>query len=236
MNSFDKAARQYGEYGHIQKDMAAWLAEWLPENHEGRAMEIAAGTGFFTRHLLPWEGSFAATDASHAMLLAGQANHPGIPWKLCAADALPAESLDWIFSSSFLQWAENPVSLFAHWRSRLTNGGRILVGLFAEPTLPELRQLAPDSSPLKWRTPPVWDKALAEAGLVCLRMEHEPRTYRFSSGLELLRIIHRVGAAPRRRLSTGQLRKLLDQYDRTHREGGHVVSTWTFLRVEAAKG
>ncbi len=236
MESFDKAARQYEEFGHIQRDMAAWLAEWIPANRSGRALEIAAGTGFFTRHLVPWNGPFSATDASHAMLLAGHANHPGIPWRLCTADALPPEEMDWIFSSSFLQWADDPAALFAHWRSRLHRKGRILAGLFAEPTLSELRELAPKMTPLTWRTGSVWKQALDDAGFCCLRLEEETRAYHFPSGMDLLRALHRVGAAPRRQLVPVRLRELIREYDSRFAVENGVLSTWTFLRLEAVAG
>src|SRR5208283_1000383 len=55
--SFGRASRTYGTRSGVQAAMAGWLSEWLPANRFGRVLEIGAGTGLFTRHLFPWDGS-----------------------------------------------------------------------------------------------------------------------------------------------------------------------------------
>lgn len=235
MESFDQAAKQYEEYGHIQKEMAAWLADWIPLQRKGSALEVAAGTGFFTRHLIPWQGTLTATDLSRRMIMEGRERLPEIAWRLCSAHRLPVTGLDWVFSSSFLQWVEDPVSLFRHWHSRLAPGGRLLGGLFSHPTLSELRDLSPEASPLVWRKPEEWEAALKEAGFSVLRFSGESRIYLFPSCVDLLRVLHRVGAAPHRRFSAGRLRGIIQLYDQRHGRENLVRSTWGFFRFEAEK-
>lgn len=235
MKSFDQAARGYESFGFIQREMAQWLAEWLPARREGNAIEVAAGTGFFTEHLLPWQGSLLATDASAAMVARGCANLPQAQWSIANANHLPDLPADWIFSSSFLQWADDPVDLIRHWKCRIVPGGRVLAGLFAAPTLCELTELLPDSAPLKWRTSREWEGSVTAAGLRLIRSTTLHRTFTFPSARDLLRTLHGVGATPVRRCSGPALRKILKDYDArfTHPKG--VRSTWTFHRFEAEK-
>lgn len=233
MKSFDQAARRYDSFGFIQREMAQWLAEWLPRRRAGRAIEIAAGTGFFTRHVLPWPGEFWATDASAAMIAHGSAGQPQAQWSLAAADDLPDVSVKWIFSSSFLQWPNDPAGLLRHWKTRLAPGGRVLSGLFAAPTLTELTQILPQASPLQWRAPDEWEKILSAAGLTLIRTETSERSFVFPSALDLLRTLHGIGAAPVPRVSGAALREVIRTYDARFADRKGVHSTWTFFRFEA---
>jgi malonyl-CoA O-methyltransferase len=233
MKSFDQAVHTYESHGFIQREMAAWLAEWLPARREGTAVEAGAGTGFFTQHLLPWNGRFIATDASPSMVALGSARWPQTDWRVAEAADLPSVSTNWILSSSFLQWARDPVSLLRDWKERLAPGGRILTGLFVAPTLPELDQVLPGSAPLQWRTPAQWKEIVIQADLHPLRTEEARRLFVFPSALELLRTLHRTGAAPVRRTSAASLRHAIREYDRRFSCPGGVCSTWTFYRVEA---
>lgn len=233
MKSFDRAARSYESFGFIQRELAAWLAEWLPVQREGTAIEAGAGTGFFTKHLLPWNGRLLATDASAAMVARGAASEPGAEWLVAPANDLPDVPANWIFSSSFLQWAEEPNDLLRLWKSRLLPGGRILSGLFVAPTLGELASLLPGSTPLQWRTPETWEEMARGAGFTLARAEALERPFVFPSALQLLRTLHGIGATPVRRLPGTALRQAIGQYDAEFAHDGGVRSTWTFFRFEA---
>lgn len=233
MTSFDQAAASYESFAFIQREMAEWLAEWLPPARTGTALEVGAGTGLFTHHLQPWNGHFLATDASPAMVAQGKARFPQVAWQTALAEALPPRAADWIFSASFLQWAEAPTRLLRHWKTRLTPEGHILAGLFAAPTLFELGEVLPETAPLQWRTPAEWDTLIQTAGLQIIRRESSQRTFTFPSLLQLLQTLHGIGAAPLRRTSPAALRRTIKEYDQrfSHPEG--VRSTWTFHRFEA---
>lgn len=233
MKSFEEAADRYDSFAFIQRKMAEWLADWLPPERKGTALEIAAGTGLFTRHLLPWSGELLATDASPGMVAQGTARFPRAQWSVAEARELPDVSVDWIFSSSFLQWADHPVTLLDHWKSRLGPKGRILAGFFVAPTLAELDRVLPGAAPLQWRSPEDWGEFISQAGLRLIRSEASERVFLFPSALELLRTLHGIGAAPARRSSAPVLRQALRDYDARFAEKNGVRSTWTFYKFEA---
>lgn len=233
MKSFDRQAAAYDAAAFIQRDQAAWLAEWLPDVRAGIALEVAAGPGIFTRQLFPWNGEIIATDASPAMVQQGQIVCPKARWKVCDARQLPELSADWILSSSFLQWMSEPEPLLRHWRTRLAPEGRVLAGIFVHPTLSELTSLASEHTPLNWRSDSDWIDLFEKTGYRVLRAEAQETVYRFPTGLELLRFLHRIGAAPERKIPGTGLRRLARAYDERFSDGQTVPSTWTFLRLEA---
>jgi len=233
--SFDKAARTYGDHALVQEGLAEWLAEWLPTERSGRALELGAGPGLFTRRLLPWNGSLIATDMSETMCREAKRALPEVDWRVMHAEAPEGDSHDWLFTSSMLQWLENPRAVFATWRQALRPGGRVLGGLFAEGSLPELRQLTRGWTPLTWRLPEEWAESLTLGGLRLVRAESQKRVFFHPSALDLLRSLHGVGAAPYHQFSAGRLRRLLRDYDANHGDARGVRSTWVFYRFEAER-
>lgn len=232
-DGFDRAAATYLRHATVQHALAAWLAEWLPVDRRGKAIEIGAGPGVFTRHLLPWQGSLLATDQSARMCATGTFHLPTVAWRVMSADAPTGGLWDWIFSSSMLQWVNDPTGVFRAWRQHLGANGRVLAGLFVAETLPELRGLIGAALPLRFRSADEWRAALARAGLVVCRDATESRRFEYSSAHAFIRTLHGVGAAPQRRLSYGRMRRLLRDYDRLHATNTGVFATWTFYRFEA---
>ncbi|HXB01514.1 MAG TPA: methyltransferase domain-containing protein [Opitutaceae bacterium] len=233
--SFGRAAPNYHEHARVQVALADWLAEWLPAKHDGRALEIGAGPGIFTRKLLPWAGALTATDISPAMGAAGRAALPQVDWRVMSAEAPEPGLWDWIFCSSMLQWVTDPEKVFAGWRERLAPGGRLLAGLFVEGSLPEWRAVAGEDSPLAWRPAEEWCACLDRAGLRVVRSEVQSRVFKFPSARAFLRSVHGVGGAPQRRLPLGRLRRLLHDYETRFQAPGGVPATWIFFRVEAVR-
>lgn len=235
-DSFSRAAVTYAGHANVQAAMADWLAEWLPTERSGRALELGAGTGLFTRKLLPWTGALTATDLAEAMCREGRAGLPQVEWRVMRAEA-PASAIacDWVFSSSMLQWMDDPAAVFAAWREVLKPGGRVLAGLFAEGSLAELRALTPGASPLTWRAPAMWDAALAQAGLRRVRSETRTQVFYYPTAVEFLRSLHGVGAAPVQQFTGGRLRSVLRDYEQRHREQRGVLATWVFHRFDAER-
>ncbi len=230
--SFGRRAPTYLAHAGVQEELAGWLAEWLPRERKGRALEIGAGPGVLTRRLLPWKGTLLATDAARAMCVAGRAALPGATWRTMAAER-PAEGpWDWIFSSSMLQWVEDPAAVLAAWRKRLGPRGRVLAGFFVSGSLEEWSALA-GAAPLRWRTPAEWRAFLKAAGLRLLRDQTERRVAFHPSAAALLRTLHGTGAAPIRRLPPAELRRVLREYERRHRTARGVPASWEFYRFEA---
>lgn len=233
--SFDRAAGTYAGHAVVQECMADWLAEWVPAERSGRALELGAGPGVFTRRLLPWAGELTASDMSEAMCREAGLALPDVNWRVMRAESPHGGDHDWIFTSSMLQWVENPRAVFAAWKRALKPGGRVLAGLFAEGSLTELRALTHGWTPLTWRLPEEWAESLAEAGLRLVRADTHTRGFHHGSALQLLRSLHGVGAAPFHQFTPGRLRKILREYDERHAEAQGVRSTWVFHRFEAER-
>jgi malonyl-CoA O-methyltransferase len=235
-SSFSRAARSYTRHARVQKELAAWLAEWLPSQPAGHALEIGAGPGVFTAHLARWPDGVTATDLAPEMVAVGAAAAPWADWRVASADAPPPGPWSWIFSSAMLQWADDPVAVFSAWRAVLTPGGRVLGALFAAGSLPEWRAVAGDDGPVRWRTPEQWRAALARAGLRVVRAETSARVFSHPTARAFLRSLHGVGAAPEQRLGAGALRAALRNYEaRFAAPGGGVRATWAFYRFEAER-
>ena len=231
--NFSKASRTYAARSGVQAEMAEWLSEWLPRIRSGQALEIGAGTGLFTRHLIPWAGTVTASDLSPEMCRVGRASVPEANWTPMEAELPAAGPWDWIFSSSMLQWAANPANVFSAWRDCLAPGGRVLAGVFAAGSLAEWNATAGDTSPVAWLAPQEWRANLANAGFRLLRDQCEMRVLRYPSALSLLRSLHDVGGAPHRRFAAGRLRRHLRDYDASFRCPGGVTASWSFYRFEA---
>lgn len=229
--SFDRVARTYAAHAAAQEALADWVAAWLPRRRTGRALEVGAGPGIFTRRLLPWNGEVLATDASRAMCAAGRAALPEVAWRTMTAERPLPGPWDWIFSSSMLQWAESPALVFAAWRARLAPGGRVLAGLFVRGTLEEWYALSGEP-PLRWRTAAEWRALVEDSGIRIVRDDEAVRTFHHASAAALLRSLHGAGTAPRRRIPPGRLRALLAEYERLHRTGRGVPARWRFYRFE----
>lgn len=230
-DSFGRAAGSYDGSARVQGAMADWLAEWLPAERAGAALEVGAGTGLFTARALPWVDEYVASDASAGMVACGRACVPGATWRELAAEDVGAGGGEraWILSSSMLQWTTDPVAVLGGWRSALAPGGRVLAGFFVAETLPELRSLfAGGREPLAWRTPWAWREIFAAAGLRIVRDDVARRGFDYTSPQALLRALHDTGAAPHRLVPPGRLLGWLRE-----RGEGPVTATWTFFRVEA---
>jgi malonyl-CoA O-methyltransferase len=235
LQSFPRAAAHYDRYAEVQRSMASWLAEWLPTERRGRALEIGAGTGIFTKLAGAWSRGLVATDLTPEMCDVAKQTFPEIEWLVMAAEAPLAGPWDWMLSSAMLQWIEDPRTTFRAWHKELAPGGRVLGALFAAGSLPEWRAMADGIDPLQWRSPAEWRTHLEHAGLRIVRDEVQSRVFRYESAREFLRSLHGVGAAPKQRLTATALRKLLKKMDRAYSEHKSLPATWVFYRFEAER-
>lgn len=235
---FDTKAATYEAHAHIQRELAAWLAEWLEPALPDDAviLEVGAGTGLFTRELLEL-GRVEALDLSPAMVAEGRRRLPAADWRVGDGFRLRAGCCERLYSSALLQWAHDLAEVARNWFSALRPGGRMLHGVFVAPTLPELAALDGFVAPVCWRTTDEWLGAFAEAGFEIFRAEQTVCERVHVSAQALLRELHDTGVTPARaRLSAGQLRRLLRDYERLHaRPEGGVRATWSLLRFEAGK-
>jgi malonyl-CoA O-methyltransferase len=235
LQSFPRAAESYDRHAQVQRALATWLSEWLPVVRRGRALEIGAGTGIFTRLVGEWPEGWIATDIAPEMCRVGKRSSPAIEWHPMAAENPLRGPWAWMFSSAMLQWVERPEAVFKTWHERLASGGRVLGALFAAGSLAEWRTLAGSVDPVEWRTPAEWRTCLERGGLRILREETQARVFRYASAREFLRSLHGVGAAPERRLSPVELRRLLDKMEQRFGGPNGVPATWVFYRFEAER-
>lgn len=237
--AFARKASSYDAYACVQEDAADWLAEWLPtKGTHGSCLELGAGTGLFSQHLAGRFQQLACTDISPEMLSHCRKRVTGADFRILDAWEAPdcdRPRWDLISSCSLLQWAPTPVSVLRNWSKQLEPNGRMLLGFFVSPSLPELDRVLEGKSPVDWRSPSEWQKAIGAADLQIQQMETTTRIYHYPSALEFWKSLHGTGSNVTRGTSTGTLRRLLREYEGANRTEAGVRATWTFCRAELVK-
>ena len=236
---FNSKAESYSRFAVVQHELAAWLSQWLEPADETRclhALELGAGGGLFTRTLTARFEHLTAIDVAPRMVEEGQSLLPEVDWRVGDAWHLQCEPVDRIFSSSLLQWCEEPRRVLQQWRSLARPGARMLHGTYVAPTLPEWESISEFQSPLVWHNQSQWEDYFQQAGWRVLRSEACLRIMEFGSARELLRFFHQTGAFVPRRAPIAKLRRMIVEYDQkfglqNSRRG--VSSSWTFFRIEA---
>ena len=233
---FDRRAPRYDSHAALQREAAAWLAEWLPEQIAAPALELGAGTGVFTRHLAARSPALVACDIAPRMVQIGRKALPEVDWSVADAGHPPgAPEYRSVFSCSLMQWVPDPAAAFRAWHRFAAPGARLLAGWFIRGTLDGFYALCPDAVPFRWRSADEWTGLLREAGWRPVRSEARAFDRRHASASAMLREMHEAGAVVPRRLGAGRLRDVLRRYDRAHRADNGVCATFVFLRVEAVR-
>lgn len=233
---FDRRADRYDNHASLQREVASWLAEWLPDQVPAPALEMGAGTGIFTRHIAARTPQLVACDVAPRMIDIGRRQLPGILWSLADATHPPGESgYHSVFSCSLIQWLPDPALTFRTWHQRTVPGARLLSGWFIQGTLADFYAICPDVSPVVWRTAHEWLEMLGQAGWKVVRSEERSFPRIHQRAVDMLRAVHDVGAVVPGRLTVAGLRQALRRYDARHRSVDSVRSDFVFLRVEAAR-
>jgi trans-aconitate methyltransferase len=237
IDNFNRAAGQYEVHAAPQAALASELAQWiLPGERTGRALELGAGTGLFTRLMLPWDGNYTATDAAPQMVALGRTCCPAAEWKVLDARApLGIESMQWIFACSLLQWLPEPQKVLQHWRKILNPEGQLAIAVLLPGTLGELHELLPEAKPLDWHTADEWRSLVINAGFALEREQLWEQQSLHANSLELMRAVHAMGLAPHRAVNGGRLRRALREYNQKHVVADGVVATWRAWLVRARK-
>jgi malonyl-CoA O-methyltransferase len=235
-HEFNRRAAQYEQHAPVQREAATWLAEWLPPTIDHPALELGAGTGLFTRHLVGRTRRLVASDTARNMVRIGMETLPEAEWLVADAATPPADqSYRWLFSCSLVQWLPDPLAAFRTWHRASAPGARLLAGWFVRGTMAEFFAACPGASPFIWREPAEWTDLLELAGWSTARQETRQFIRHHPSATAMLREIHHAGAVIPRRMGIGTLRPSLRQYDRDHRTERGVPTTFQFLRVEAVR-
>jgi ubiquinone/menaquinone biosynthesis C-methylase UbiE len=228
IENFDQAAAHYESLAQPQAALAENLAQWiLPAERKGRALELGAGTGLFTRRMLPWNGIYTATDAAPKMVAVGRAHCPTADWKVLDAREPPGvESMDWLFACSLLQWMPEPQKVLQRWRKILKPDGQLAVAVLLPGTLGELQSVLPQIKPLDWHSAAEWRMLVENAGFCLEREQSGEQQSLHPNSLELMRAVHGMGLAPRQMVGPGRLRTALREYNQRHAIPGGVRTTW----------
>jgi malonyl-CoA O-methyltransferase len=233
ISSFNRAASQYLKYAHIQVKAAAWLSAFIPENTQGDVLELGAGPGLFTEHLLKHKAHFTITDASPAMVTLGKSRYPNLNWKICDARLPLSQTFNIIFSCSMLQWIDDPFSLLINLSRFLKPNGKLICSLFIEGTLSEWNSISHIPGPITWKSAKQWKELLLTSGFEITKSQIKSETYFLPSALDCLKVLHATGAAPKRLYSPAQLRSLIKSYDTRDRNSRGVPATWVCYQFEA---
>ena len=233
--NFESKAHCYDSHAQVQKDLADWLAGWLPENMEGKsALELGAGIGTFTRYIVTRNASIDATDVFLSMIGEGQRRVPKAKWYMLNAWNPDIKgNYDYLFSSALLQWADDPEAVLNKWRQLVPANGRLISGILIEGSLCKLNEILPRHIRFAWRTDGEWHTLITNAGWKINRIETETRPYRYENALSVLRSLHGLGAVNTNQFSPAQVRELISEYDHRHLNNGELIENWCFLRVEA---
>ena len=233
---FDRCAPQYEEHAPIQREAAAWLAEWLPATISGTSLELGAGTGFFTRHLVAKTEKLVASDIAPRMVRAGAIAFPTARWIVAGATEPPRnEAYHWIFSSSLNQWLPDPRRTLRQWHEISAPGARLLSGWFIRGTLADFFATCPEASPFVWRGVNEWLEIFRESGWSPLRHQARDFVSKHRDSATMLRQIHNAGAAVPRRIGVSRLRQAMRNYDEMHPTREGVSATFSFLRLQALR-
>lgn len=230
IDSFSKHAKSYDRYAQLQKSMAERLSSLLPVPLPDRVLEIGCGTGLFTRHLL--------TQPVKQLVLNDIA--PGMLEILCTSLALPSntkifpgnaervnfECVDLVCANAVFQWFQNPKGTLLKLNQTLTNKGNLVFSTFGPETLIEFRKTADLSSPIDLYDKEAWKKMICDSGFTIKVCDVEIRKIFFSSAMTLLKNLQQIGAAPIRMVKTGELRKLVRDYDSRFSTTQGVYATW----------
>ena len=124
---FDREAASYERARpSYPPDCVAWFAEHLGIGPGRTVLDLAAGTGKFTRLLEPYGARLIAAEPVDGMRAVLSRTSPSVPVLSCAAELLPlkAESLDVITVAQAFHWFDAPVALAEAARA-LRPGGRL---------------------------------------------------------------------------------------------------------------
>lgn len=148
--AFERAAGRYDELAILQKEIGTRLfarLEYIKMQPQS-ALDLGAGTGYFTAKLLRRYKKTQVVAADFALPMLHQAGkrRTGLfhkPGLVCAdAGSLPFadESFDLVFSNLMLQWCHPAEKYFAELRRIIRPNGLLLFTSFGPDTLRELRQ------------------------------------------------------------------------------------------------
>ena len=256
--NFSGQAHLYDRYAQVQKHVVERLLQLLSQqtSPQGVVLEVGTGTGGLTQRLT--ESCPAVqpiiSDLAHGMTcLAAQR----LPQALAVdgdAQDLPLIDgcCDLVLSTSVYQWVNDLPRAFAESARVLRPGGLFAFALFGERTLFELREahrhaVLEHGGRLTSHTlnfPDVADcrEALQSAGLTCQLLCSEDEIEYHADVPMVLRSLKAIGASnaasgrPRGLASRRVMQRMMDLYERQHRQDDGVPATYQVVYGIGRKG
>ncbi len=253
--AFSRGAASYDARAVAQASarerVAALLGRHAPGAH--RILDVGAGTGALAARLAAErpERRLTLVDLAPGMCRTARAACPGADVVRADAEALPfgEARFDAVVSSSTFQWLERLEPALAGARRVLAPGGTLVLSLFAERTLHELREswIAVAGAQGAARMHRFFAReeiarAVAAAGLSATAIEEEELVERHADARAVLRAIRAVGAG--NAVPGGEQRglggrrvtlALLDRYDGVHGGPAGVPATYHVVYVVARR-
>ncbi len=129
--SFGRKAEIYDRHAVLQKEIAARLAEFLPDSEAPDILEIGCGTGFVTGHILDAypDGRFLVTDIAQGMLSVAEKKFArrGVEFAVMDGQSpVAGRKFDLVVIGMAAQWFDEPLLRLASLREILRPGGQIL--------------------------------------------------------------------------------------------------------------
>ena len=237
--SFSKYATKYEKHAHLQSEMGDHLALLLPNEIPKRVLEIGCGTGVFTKHLLTHPlKKMILNDISVEMInfLKSKLILPSCS-KIIVGDAenIKFDCVDMITANAVFQWFRSPSKTLRKLRSYISSEGKLIFSTFGPQTLIELRQISSIDSPALLTPFEQWETWLKTAEFTIDSSSKKIHKIYYSNTLELLKNLQQLGTAPITMTQSGNLRRIIKEYDKNYASSNGVYATWEVYYFSAIK-
>jgi malonyl-CoA O-methyltransferase len=244
--AFSRGAAEYDAHAVVQRavveQVLALAAAHAPAPRA--ALDVGAGTGMLLEALLERHPGIAAAgvDLAPGMVRAAR-DRTGPRHVVGDAEALPVRdgAVDLVVSSSTFQWLPSLAGAVAETARVLAPRGVLVLALFGEETLRELRVAwrgalaagAPDRTH-RFHGRGDLEASLRAAGLAPLHLEVRRHVEHHPDVLSLLRAIRRIGAGnaapdrPRGLAEAHVIARMISAYERL-RDASGIPATWDVM-------
>lgn len=240
--AFDRARDTYARAAMVQGEVARTCASRIPAGHYPAVIEIGAGGGVLTEHLVRQctHDRYVAVDMSPEMLRQVDMGMLTSP-EFMVADGecldLPQESFDLLASSSTMQWYHAPEVAIHDNLRLLKHGGSFSLSIFVEGTYAEFGEASEASgfgSMLPMRPSQYFVDILQDAKPALLEWEVVPHVSHFSSVSDLLRAHRATGATAtpgQKQPSKSSYKRFISYLEDNFRDPEGIRSTSVILHL-----